>query len=139
MLRFLLDTDHLTLYERGQPTVVARVDAQPLSAVGVSAITVEESLRGRLAVVARARDGASRVRSYAQLLGSLQLLTEFVLVPFDQPGEAEFQQLIGQRLRLGTQDLKIAAVALANRLTLVTRNRHDFARVPGLTLEDWSV
>jgi len=139
MLQFLLDTDHLTLYERGHPTFVARVDAQPLTAVGLSAVTVEEALRGRLAVVARARDGSSRVRSYGQLLGTVQLLTEFVLVPFDQASEVEFQQLLGQRLRLGTQDLKIAAITLAHQLTLVTRNRQDFSRVPGLGLQDWSV
>src|SRR5438874_9992969 len=127
MLQFLLDTDHLTLYERGDPNVVARVDAQPLTAVGLSAITVEEALRGRLAVVARARDGGARVRWYGQLLGTVRLLAEFVLVPFDQASENEFQQLLGQRPRVGTQDLKIASVALAHGLTLVTRNRQDFS------------
>ncbi len=37
------------------------------------------------------------------------------------------------------RDLMIAAIALANGLTLVTNNTREFARVPGLKLEDWSL
>ena len=33
--------------------------------------------------------------------------------------------------------LQIAAIALANNLTLVTHNAREFSRVPGLLLEDW--
>ena len=60
-------------------------------------------------------------------------------VPFDSGRESQFQQLRAARLRVGTLDLKIAAIALTNGLTVLTRNRSDFGRVPGLTLADWSV
>jgi tRNA(fMet)-specific endonuclease VapC len=51
--------------------------------------------------------------------------------------DRSFQRI--RHIRIGTQDLKIAATALANRLPLVTGNRRDFAKVPGLVIEDWSV
>ena len=82
-------------------------------------------------------DGSARIQHYARLNETVQLFSRFSVVPYDQPAEDEFQQL--RAIRIGTQDRKIAAVALANQLTLVTPNRRDFARVPGLMLEDWSV
>jgi tRNA(fMet)-specific endonuclease VapC len=41
-------------------------------------------------------------------------------------------------LGIGTLDLKISAIALTNGLTVLTRNRSDFGRVPNLLTEDWS-
>jgi tRNA(fMet)-specific endonuclease VapC len=38
---------------------------------------------------------------------------------------------------IGPYDLQIAAIALAHDLTVVTHNTDEFARVPGLKLEDW--
>ena len=137
MPRYLLDSDHLTLYEHGHALVTRRVRLQPLGEVGISVVTVEEALRGRLAKLARASDGQSRIHQYALLEKAFQFITRFPVVSYDQRAENEFQQL--RSIRIGTQDLKIASIALTNQLILVTRNRRDFARVPGLPLEDWSV
>jgi tRNA(fMet)-specific endonuclease VapC len=139
MLQFLLDTDHLTLVERGHAPLVQRVTAQPAGAVGTSAVTVEEALRGRLASLARPLGGAARVRGYALLLGTVRLFNHLPLLPFDQAAETEYQRLRAQHPRLGTQDLRIAAVAFVNALTLLTRNRRDFSLVPSLRIDDWSV
>jgi len=38
---------------------------------------------------------------------------------------------------IGPNDLMIAAIALANGLTVVTHNIGEFGRVPGLNVEDW--
>jgi tRNA(fMet)-specific endonuclease VapC len=139
MLRFLFDTDHLTLYQHQHPQLMQRMVLQRPDAVGVSAVTVEESVRGRLASLSQAASGPRRVVRYGLLLESLDLLSQFLLVPYDQASENHFQQLRSSRVRVGTQDLKIAAIALANNVTLLTRNRRDFGLVPGLTLDDWSV
>ena len=139
MLQFLFDTDPLTLYHYGHPPLGQRMALQPQGAVGVGIVTVEESLRGRLAALARAPDGPARIARYAQLEQSVQLFHQLPIVPFDRASENHFQQLLAMRLRVGTQDLKIAAIALANNLVLLTRNRRDFGRLPGLLLDDWSV
>jgi len=51
---------------------------------------------------------------------------------------AEFRKLQASRVRIGTMDLRIAAIAIANDATLLTRNLSDFGKVPGLRAEDWS-
>src|SRR3954453_11442830 len=99
MLRYLLDTDHLTLYQHGHSLVTGRV-ALYLGVVGISAVSIEEALRGRLAKLSRAGDGPSRIRQYTLLLEALLDFARFPHVPYDQAAENEFQQL--RSIRIGT-------------------------------------
>jgi tRNA(fMet)-specific endonuclease VapC len=137
MPRYIFDTDHLTLFQHGHALVGRRATMQSCGAVGITVVTVEETLRGRLASLARAGDGPSRIHQYGVLEQTIRLFTQFPVVPYDQPAEAHFQQL--RTIRIGTRDRKIASIALASQSILVTRNRRDFALVPGLVLEDWSI
>jgi tRNA(fMet)-specific endonuclease VapC len=139
MPRYLFDTDHLTLYDHVAVSVWRRLAQHPSGTVGISAVTVEESLRGRLAALTRHQSGHQQVQAYARLVVSLQLFQQFPIVAFDHSCESQYQQLRRLRLRVGSQDLRIAAVALVHRLTLLTRNRRDFGQIPGLALDDWSV
>ena len=116
-----------------------RLDHLITGALGISPISIEETLRGRLAPLARALMGSIHVQAYTHLVAAMELFSLFPLVPFDQASEIQFQQLRAARLRVGTLDLKIAAIALTDNLTLLTRNRRDFGRIPGLVLDDWSV
>ena len=60
------------------------------------------------------------------------------MLDFDEKASQVFETLKQSRIRVGTKDLLIAAVAIANRSTLLTRNLADFNRIPGLRAEDWS-
>jgi tRNA(fMet)-specific endonuclease VapC len=139
MLQFLFDTDHLTLLEFDDSRVINHLAQMAAGTVGFPAVVVEESLRGRLAAVATAKDGADRIARYALLLDSLDLFGQYPIAPYDQAAEKEFQSIRAMRLRFGSRDQKIAAIALAHHVTLVTRNKKDFGQIPGLVLEDWSV
>jgi tRNA(fMet)-specific endonuclease VapC len=57
---------------------------------------------------------------------------------FTPQAEEVYWSLKAQKIRPGSRDLKIAAIALAVDATVVTRNRQDFQQVPALKFEDWS-
>ncbi len=86
--------------------------------------------------------GAMRSRNPARTLAiQQQFLNRFVSLPFDDAAAEVYGQIRANLASLGTpigpNDLLIAAIALANDLTLVTHNTREFARVEGLTIEDW--
>jgi tRNA(fMet)-specific endonuclease VapC len=138
MNRYLLDTDHLTLHEQGHEPLRKRLAAHPPDVLAVSVVSAEESLRGRLAVLSRRLSGEPRVRAYLKPVETMRFLNKVNVLPFDQACEQQYQNLLSQRLRVGTKDLLIAASALAGNWIVVTRNRRDFEKIPGLVIEDWS-
>jgi tRNA(fMet)-specific endonuclease VapC len=60
MIHFLLDTDPVSLQERGYPLLRERISAILSGTIAVSVITMEELIRGRLAVLARRTEGKGR-------------------------------------------------------------------------------
>jgi tRNA(fMet)-specific endonuclease VapC len=138
VIRYLIDTDHLTLLEQGDANVTSNVTSRTPEEIAISVVTVEESLRGRLALLARATTGLLRVRRYRELHESIDLIGRIQIVDYCDSSETNFLSLRALKLNVGTRDLRIASIALANFLVVVTRNRRDFGRVPGPVIEDWS-
>jgi tRNA(fMet)-specific endonuclease VapC len=105
--------------------------------MALTVITVEERLRGWLAEIGRHLDPRLQVTPYAKLQRQVEVLADWLVLPWDVEAAELFLNLRHQGLRIGSLDLKIACIALAHDVTLLTRNTTDFAKVPGLRIENW--
>jgi tRNA(fMet)-specific endonuclease VapC len=135
---YVLDTDIVTLQQAGRPRVVQHLAGLPPDVVFTTVVTVREQLRGRLATVDQATAAHELIHAYDQLLTTVRYFARINVLPFTSAATAVLQDLQKQRIRIGTQDLRIAAIVLAAQGTLITANSRDFAKVPGLPIEDWS-
>jgi len=114
MSGFLLDTDHITLYQRGHLLIGLRVTATPANELVVTIISFEEQIRGRLAQVRRVQGQPATIRAYALLQETLTYFAQAQVLPFDAAAAEHFSRLRHQGIRVGPDDLRIAAIALAN-------------------------
>jgi tRNA(fMet)-specific endonuclease VapC len=138
MTLVVLDTDVLTLYQLGDPVVVRRAQAYPLSELGVSVISVEEELTGWYTQLRRARKRAQLARVYQKLTDSIRFLARFQILSFTEPAIVRYEELRAIHRRLGKNDLRIAAIVLEAGASLATRNLRDFRQIKGLRIEGWS-
>jgi tRNA(fMet)-specific endonuclease VapC len=134
----LIDTDVLSRLEDEpiqSPTLSAIILARDPDA-RITTTTAEERLKGRLADCAAARTTDDYIKACARLVKTLIFLRKFEIELFDTVAGLRFQELVQQKIRIGTNDLRIAAVALDRDVTLVTQNLRDFRQVPGLKVFD---
>jgi len=130
-MRFMLDTD-ICIYAIKQrpPEVLAALRAQEVAGLGLSSVTVAELAFGV------AKSGSARnQRALEQFLEPLEI------ADFDRSAALVYGRLRAALEAAGTPigplDTQIAAHALALGVILVSNNQREFARVPGLRLEDW--
>jgi tRNA(fMet)-specific endonuclease VapC len=138
MIRYILDTDHLSLVERKHPSLKKYLDSIQPDEIATTIISAEEQLRGRFLQIRRFTSGIACVEAYRRLRETIDRLKATTILDFDVAAELIDQSLRNRKLRLGTQDRRIAAIALANKCVLVTRNQSDFGQIPGLVLQDWT-
>jgi tRNA(fMet)-specific endonuclease VapC len=139
MTIWVLDTDHVSLFQRGHPSVVQRVNSISAKNLAVTVITLEEQMYGRLNQIKRAKNTESITEAYLKLRATVNYFNSIQLLDFDGVAYSCYLELLAQKIRIGTQDLKIGAIALSIKGILVTRNIKDFQKIPNLVFEDWSV
>lgn len=135
----VLDTNHLAeLEENSASGRLLRTRLRDQNAhLATTIISVEEHLRGWLALLNRSNDPDWQIPVYSRLQRQIELFANWRVLPFDQESATLLRQFQRQRIRIGTMDLKIACIALAHDATLLTRNIVDFTQVPGLRIENW--
>jgi tRNA(fMet)-specific endonuclease VapC len=142
-MKYLLDTDHLSILQRqtGEPysRLSARMERLPLGDFAVSTVTFHEQLLGAHAYISRARKLDDIVRGYDMISRLVFDFKVLPLVSFDGNAAIELEQIQPQRLQLAKMDARIAAIARSRGLVLLTRNLRDFGKVQGLGIEDWTV
>ncbi len=133
-MRYLLDINiRVLLIRQRSQTVLKKLTRHSFNDIAVSAITVAELQYG--------------VTKSANSIQNQQALDYFLLhltiMPFDESIAARNGEirvyLESQGTPIGAIDTLLAAQAISHRLIFVTNNVREFARVPGLTVEDWTL
>jgi tRNA(fMet)-specific endonuclease VapC len=128
--QYALDTNTLSYFMRGEGRVAERLAAVSPRQVALPAIVVFE-----------VRFGLQRAGRQAQLSGFASMVQATRVLDFDAECAAQAADIRVHLEALGTpigpHDLLIAATACRYQQTLVTHNTREFARVPGLVLQDW--
>ena len=131
MIRYVLDTNTLIYFFKGQGQIVQNLLAQSPTEIGIPAIVLFELQVG----IAKSSSPQKRTEQLNLLL------TKTAILPF---GEREAYQAAQLRAHLETQgtpigqyDTLIAGTALAHRAILVSPNVHEFSRVPSLQIVSW--
>jgi len=142
-MRYLLDTDHISILQRqtgmDYARLTARIARHRPTEVAFSIISFHEQTIGCHAYINQARRTRDILHGYEMLARVLQDFAAAPVIPFDAAAATNFEQLQAQQVRVATMDLRIAATALSRGLVLLTRNARDFSKVPSLQIENWTV
>ena len=137
----LLDTDHLTVlrFRSGERCVrlVSRMETAQGEVFGTTVINAAEQMKGWLAAINNEKDALQQVTGYRELAKLFDFYSGYHIASFDEASATRFLELRQSKIRIGTNDLKIAAIALTNNALLLTANRQDFELVPNLRFENW--
>lgn len=127
-MKYLVDSDLTADYLSGFTRAINILDPLMADGLAISLVTYGEIYEG----IFSGRDPNAAERTFRRWLTSIKVL------PLSQPIMRRFARIRGDLRSQGQlipdPDIMIAATALHLHLTLVTRNRKHFSRIPGLNL-----
>lgn len=136
-----LDTDVFSDVLYGDPVLELRLRAVPIAEQTMPIVAIEEVIRGRFNSIRQAEAGRGQMsleEAYGWLQRSLTDTRAYTILPFTAPAAGLVTAWRRQKIRVGTQDMRIAAICVVHGATLITRNARDYVRLPGLTFDVWN-
>ncbi len=134
MPKYMIDTDISSyIMKRSHDSVLSRLQETAIASVCISVITKSELLYG-VEVSPRRQQEQAAVDEYLRYVEVLDFSDE-AAIHYARISAA----LKSQGTMIGANDLFIAAHARSLKLTLVTNNTDEFARVQGLNIENWVI
>ncbi|NEP41510.1 MAG: type II toxin-antitoxin system VapC family toxin [Okeania sp. SIO2H7] len=113
MTLWIIDTDHLSLLERKEKYVIKNFNQRNPNFLAITVVTFEEQIRGRLSKIKQANSDEKIIAAYSKLQGTADFLKQFNLIGFDSDACSCFNDFRRQKIRVGTLDLRIAAIAFS--------------------------
>jgi tRNA(fMet)-specific endonuclease VapC len=139
---YLLDTNIVSTFldqQRNSPLLTRRILKQAPETMFISIITVEEMMQGELGAINRLRHRPNIVTVYRAFEGLFDALHRFQIVSYTNEIDQIYRSMTLAQKRVGTQDCRIAATAIASGFTVVTANTSDFYKIGNVTIEDWTI
>ncbi len=118
---YVLDTDTLSLFQRGHASVCAAAARHRPEDLAVTVITIEEQLSGWYSLLLRRKTPNQLAAVYQRLAENVAFLARVKILTFTESAIGRFEKLRGGKLGVAAMDLRIAAITLENHATLVTR------------------
>src|SRR5438874_288080 len=125
----VLDTDHLSElrnpHNQRYALLTRRLQESSEDTAATTIVSIEEQMRGWLAIIHRIQDVHKQIPKYRDLTDLLHFASYWRILPFDSVAADLFLELRQQRVRIGSMDLKIAAITIAEGALLLSRNLRD--------------
>jgi tRNA(fMet)-specific endonuclease VapC len=136
----VLDSDYLSLLEWPEGASARKIleALKPFASdeVATTIVNFEEQMQGWVSAINRQKELKDQIERYRRMRRSLRSYCSIQVIEFDEFAATQYQRMRKQYSRLGTKDLKIAAITLARRATLWTRNMQHFGQITGLDAVD---
>jgi len=131
---YLLDTNIISYWMRGDLRLIQKIKSCSPAELSLSTITLAEIYYGIEKSPAKKKERRVKIA---------QIKSQLEIYPFNEAAAAKYgvirASLEKQGQPISERDLQIAAIALANKLCIVTHNTKEFNRIAKLRVEDWAV